>query len=956
MFFQAFLKRTQSLTFFTPAWYSIIDTYKGFVMVNYINQYRRISNQIVQLGALPEPSQVAPPPFDKPQNRYTQNQVSYLKDIFLWGSGHDTPAAKSFMENLIRGSLHALDGNRAAAEANLQAAIQGKNFNPPFLHPYMDYLINIYKQIINSGQIPVPVVRPEGEIGDKLQKNITIYPPAPPTPLNQLNIKYTDRDLAWLCQFFKWNSHNTPAAQTFMNHLYNAAHAVLQGNTGYANYQLNRARDNISCCQPPQVADYARTLVLIVQNWVNIGYIPNPVVRPSGEFFPATQSNFTLYKPPQIGSLPAPTITGEGVLTPEIDDYLHKVFVWTQTNNPTRDRQANFAIRLMLEMSRAVLAGDMDKAKKFHDILKNYSLPYWGRFDYCLGPIKKDEALYDYISALYEIANWIYTEKELPHEIRVPRSIYNLDEFFTRLSPAIGAMEETAEGKVAVLYSGQEVDISEADAVLLEDLQKIPEQQYIESRKEEIARVKKEIQEGEFKDKDPEKLAKEALAARKDLSETKKKTDKEVVEAQTNLEKKKNEYKQKQVEYEVKRQKLEKELAVEEQTLTNRLALAPSDSAAPLQRSPTPQSQLGVVFYDPTGWYAPPPRRTVYSHYMSLHGYASISRELEMDPGLKNPAQLDGVLDKVKKELKRGYDRVRKSISRGFKSVRDEAKRSIKRIGKNELAAIGVGVLTLGTGALLLAPIYLTSFGKRITKEVKRFERRSRKELFRFSARVVKVAPFIKFAAPLLGFIPVIGQLLVIFVVAGVASIEIHYAYKMKRLLEKAAKRALNETQVQVAGFEEKLARMEDLIRRLEAKRKEIAELARLEKLRREKIVAELFQTEEERSQKVVRGGVLGAAALLPFVLFKKPGFLSYLYTTSVAGASIYLLRDTREAPEGIKQYQECLTFAPEQLCRQQYIQNALVKSLPKLAEVPAIQREVAQMMDELTRLTNEPF
>lgn len=917
-------------------------------MVNYINQYKNISNQIVQLGALPPPTEVNTPPFEKPKNRYSQNQVSYLKDIYNWGSGHDTPAAKSFMENLIRGSLDVLDGNIEAAKQKLAAATQGKQYNPPEFHPYMDRLISIFKQTIDSGRIPVPAVRPEGELAPKLNKNLTLQPSAPPLPLDQIETRYTDRDLAWLCRFFVWGSgHGTPAAQTFMNHLFNAAHAVLQGDKGKGFYHLDQAKANIDCCQPPQVADYAKTMILIVQNWINIGYIPNPVVRPHGELPPASQSNWTLYKPPQLPKLPAPVATGAGALTPEIDDYLHEIFVWTPTTNFTWNRKANFSIRLMLEMSRAALAGDKAKAKAYHDVLKNFAMPYWGDWDTCHGPVKKDEQIYDYISALYEVANWIYEEEDLPHEIKVPRSIYNLDEFFTRLSPEVGAMEETAEGQVAVLYSGQEIDISEPDAKLLEDLQKIPEQEYLESRKEEIALVRQKIDAGEFKDKDADKLAKEALAAREDLANAKKKNDADVITAQKDLEIKKDTYKLKQVEYEQKRKILEKEIAVEETQLVNRLD----------NPSLQPPVGLGVIAYDPTGWLAPAPRRRLYTHYdSSLHGYLSLSRRLALDPGIQECQQLGGIVDKIKDELKRGIKRVRASISRGFKSVRDEAKRSIKRFGKNELAAIGVGILVLGPAGLLLAPVYATSFGKRITKEVKRIERRSRKELFRFSKRVLKVAPFIKFAAPLLGFIPVIGQILVIFVVAGVASIEIFYTYKMKGLLEKAAKRALHDVRVQVAGFEEKIKRMEDLIKRLEQKRKEIAELARLEKIKREKIVAELFETEEARSKKVLTGGLLGATTLVPFLLFKKPGIFSYIYIAGVSGASIYLLRDTREAPELIKRYQECLSFAPEPLCRQQYIQTSLQKSLPKLAEVPKIQKEVAQLMDELRQLTLEPF
>jgi hypothetical protein len=484
----------------------------------------------------------------------------------------------------------------------------------------------------------------------------------------------------------------------------------------------------------------------------------------------------------------------------------------------------------------------------------------------------------EYLDSLFEVSFWMHQNKDIPGEVKVPLG-FKSDSELDSLSTIKMEEKDPVPGEPIIIEEIVEipVDITDDSEKFISELMKIPQDEYLRTRKDEIEAVRADKK--SLENKDPDEAIKDLEKAKVELETTKKEEDKKLLETKKELDAAK-------AKLETTKAKAKKIAGVEDKVLN---------------------TELGHI---------------EIARNQSLNSYANLSGHI----GNYTDQNLGGFLDKLKKQFKR----LRGSVSKGFSSVAEETKRSIKKVVPKRVYKEA------------------SRFGKRVEAEAHRVEKKVRKETFRFSSKMMKVAPFLKFAAQFLHFIPILGTILAILITIALVAIEINYAHKMGSLLKKQARASLRIMMAEIARIQEVTRKLEALIKKFEAARKRLAELAKLEAKRRKEITDSVFDTEEAKSRRMIMAAGLGAASLVPLA-FRKRGWLSYLYMAGVGTGSIYLLWDRREVPESIKVFQECNQVSPEEVCRSQYMEYELKRSLPELQEIPKLQKEVEDIMLSIT-------
>lgn len=118
-----------------------------------------------------------------------------------------------------------------------------------------------------------------------------------------------------------------------------------------------------------------------------------------------------------------------------------------------------------------------------------------------------------------------------------------------------------------------------------------------------------------------------------------------------------------------------------------------------------------------------------------------------------------------------------------------------------------------------LLPSEARELGRRLDRERKRLGHRLDQDLQRAVEDIATYAPWIYAVAPFLGWIPVIGQLLTLFVIFTVATVEVAYAAKMKHELDQALRRARAALRDELAALVEEIKELERRIAELQAAR-----------------------------------------------------------------------------------------------------------------------------------------
>jgi hypothetical protein len=166
------------------------------------------------------------------------------------------------------------------------------------------------------------------------------------------------------------------------------------------------------------------------------------------------------------------------------------------------------------------------------------------------------------------------------------------------------------------------------------------------------------------------------------------------------------------------------------------------------------------------------------------------------------------------------------SFSSSFRRIRNQAKRVVRSV-------VTPAIRLRNEISHSILPSAVREFGRDIDQETRRLGRRIDDQLMRSMKETMEVAPWIKLVMPFIGFIPIIGWVALLVLSPALAIVEITWAAKQRRELDKQIKRSKAALLVQIAGIEAATAEMRLATAELRRQREQLAALAKAEQERR---------------------------------------------------------------------------------------------------------------------------
>lgn len=258
-----------------------------------------------------------------------------------------------------------------------------------------------------------------------------------------------------------------------------------------------------------------------------------------------------------------------------------------------------------------------------------------------------------------------------------------------------------------------------------------------------------------------------------------------------------------------------------------------------------------------------------------------------------SPANIGSWLSKTVKK-------VRSQVKRSWGDVVDEATRARNNLSHS------------------LLPSVVKDFGRSVDSEARRLGRRIDDQFQRAIRDVAEVAPWIQALGPLLGFIPIVGELLWIITAGALAAVEITYTLKMKAELDHQLRLSRELLNQQIQAIYEQAERLRAEAEQLRQTRALIGELSKKEQERRLSFAAGFLADDAKRHGYALVGA---AGAALAGVTLSRRWWVASLPVLAYLAWAFWARKNGPLAP-----YQACLelpTATPEE-CRDAWLDRQL--------------------------------
>ncbi len=250
------------------------------------------------------------------------------------------------------------------------------------------------------------------------------------------------------------------------------------------------------------------------------------------------------------------------------------------------------------------------------------------------------------------------------------------------------------------------------------------------------------------------------------------------------------------------------------------------------------------------------------------------------------------------------------SFSKSWKRIRKNVKRVIKDV-------ITPAIRIRNEISHSILPKFVREIGRDIDQETRRLGRRIDDNLMRAVKETAQIAPFLRVLMPILGYIPVVGWLALLIVAPTLAIVEITWAAKQKRELDKRIDRAKAALYAEIAAMEEQTLHLRDRTAALKAQREQLAELARAEELRR-MVFAKGFIEQQQKNDMTALA--IASAATVGTLFVSRNKLYALAPLAAYAGWAYYQKKRGPMAP-----FWECIALeGGEAECREVWLERQL--------------------------------